>query len=153
MGLLLVLGVGLGFVGSTVWCMLGGVCSLESSVVSGVAVGVLGVCCTLGVLVAVMSKSALLGLHSWLLDAMEGPTPVSALLHSATLVCAGVVLLGRCVEWVGGWSWLLGVGCWGALWACWLGVWFMDVKRVVALSTMVHVAVMVVGIGCCAGSG
>ena len=100
-----------------------------------------------------MSKSGLLGLHSWLLDAMEGPTPVSALLHSATLVCAGVVLLGRCVDFVGGWSWLLGIGCWGALWACWLGVWFLDVKRVVALSTMVHVAVMVVGIGCCAGSG
>ena len=107
----------------------------------------------LGVIVALGSKSALVGLHSWLLDAMEGPTPVSALLHSATLVCAGVVVAARWLWCFGGLAWLLCLGLTVVIMAGFIGLWLMDVKRVVAYSTMVHVGLMVAGLGCSAACG
>lgn len=60
--------------------------------IDGTLITIIGIC----FLIAAMGKSAQIGLHIWLPLAMEGPTPVSALIHAATLVTAGVYLLMRC---------------------------------------------------------
>nr|YP_008578716.1 NADH dehydrogenase subunit 5 [Candida bohioensis]AGW07346.1 NADH dehydrogenase subunit 5 [Candida bohioensis] len=102
-------------------------------------------------LLAATAKSAQLGLHAWLLQAMEGPTPVSALLHAATMVCAGVYVLVRSyfmLEYAP--TLMIGV--------CWLGgittlvsglmaVVTNDIKKVIALSTMSQLSIMMLAIG------
>jgi NADH-quinone oxidoreductase subunit L len=97
------------------------------------------------------AKSAQIPLHTWLPDAMEGPTPVSALIHAATMVTAGVYLVARCaplwsqnsdaqvlVGTIGGLTALLGaiLGC--AQW---------DIKRILAYSTMSQIGYMIMGVG------
>lgn len=102
-------------------------------------------------LVAATAKSAQLGLHSWLLQAMEGPTPVSALLHAATMVCAGIYVLVRSsfileyspsilliIIWLGGITTLV---------SGLIAVWTNDIKRVIALSTMSQLSIMMISIG------
>lgn len=85
----------------------------------------MGLLVMFGFVMGCWCKSALIGLHSWLLDAMEGPTPVSALLHSATLVCAGIVVMAKCEGvWsmiVGGGTGLVLLGCCSSLMACMVG--------------------------------
>ena len=89
--------------------------------------------------VGAVGKSAQLGLHTWLPDAMEGPTPVSALIHAATMVTAGVFLIARCspvFEYAP--SALLVVTVVGAMtsfFAATTGVVQNDLKRVIAYST------------------
>src|SRR3546814_627222 len=86
-----------------------------------------------------MGKSAQLGLHTWLPDAMEGPTPVSALIHAATMVTAGVFMVARCsplfeyapatLEFV------TIIGASTAFFAATVGLAQNDIKRVIAYST------------------
>ncbi|MBI4353140.1 MAG: NADH-quinone oxidoreductase subunit L, partial [Candidatus Omnitrophica bacterium] len=98
-----------------------------------------------------MGKSALFPLHVWLPDAMEGPTPVSALIHSATMVAAGVFLLARAFDLFGASAVTLLVvltaGALTALIGASLAVIQRDVKRILAYSTISQLGLMVMGIG------
>lgn len=108
---------------------------------------------TLGLLLllAATAKSAQLGLHAWLLQAMEGPTPVSALLHAATMVCAGVYVLVRSYMILEYTPTMLLIICWlGGLTTLVSGLIAIvtnDIKRVIALSTMSQLSIMVLAIG------
>ena len=106
---------------------------------------------TLGIFAAAVGKSGQFPLHSWLPDAMEGPTPVSALIHAATMVAAGVFLVGRfypvflaaqdtlaVVALVGGFT---------ALMAATLGLVMNDIKRVMAYSTVSQLGYMMAALG------
>jgi len=101
--------------------------------------------------IGAVAKSAQLPLHSWLPDAMEGPTPVSALIHAATMVTAGVYLVARCAPlWTASHDaqTLVGsVGCLTALAGALLGVAQWDIKRILAYSTMSQIGYMIMGVG------
>jgi NADH-quinone oxidoreductase subunit L len=89
--------------------------------------------------IGAMGKSAQIGLHTWLPDAMEGPTPVSALIHAATMVTAGVFMVCRLSPMFEYAPWALGlvtfVGATTAIFAASVGLVQNDIKRVIAYST------------------
>ena len=97
------------------------------------------------------AKSAQVPLHTWLPDAMEGPTPVSALIHAATMVTAGVYLIARCWPlWNASHDAQTVAGTIGALTAligAVLGTAQWDIKRILAYSTMSQIGYMVMGVG------
>jgi NADH-quinone oxidoreductase subunit L len=97
------------------------------------------------------AKSAQIPLHTWLPDAMEGPTPVSALIHAATMVTAGVYLVARCAPlWSvdGNAQVLVGtIGGLTALVGAILGMAQWDIKRILAYSTMSQIGYMIMGVG------
>lgn len=98
-----------------------------------------------------VGKSAQLGLHTWLPDAMEGPTPVSALIHAATMVTAGVFVLVRCsplLEYSGNALIIITVfGGLTAFFAGTIGIFQNDLKRVIAYSTCSQLGYMVFACG------
>ena len=102
-------------------------------------------------LLGAVGKSAQLGLHTWLPDAMEGPTPVSALIHAATMVTAGVFLLVRCSSILEESSLVLFcillVGGLTAFFAGVIGLVQNDLKRVIAFSTCSQLGYMVFSCG------
>ena len=103
------------------------------------------------VLIGVAGKSAQIGLHTWLPDAMEGPTPVSALIHAATMVTAGVFLLLRTHSiWEFSSSVVLVIAILGATTAFFgatVGLVQNDIKKVIAYSTCSQLGYMVFAIG------
>ena len=105
----------------------------------------------LGIFAGAVGKSAQFPLHVWLPDAMEGPTPVSALIHAATMVAAGVFLVARfyplfeasptaltTVAYIGGFT---------AIFAASMGLVMNDIKRVLAYSTISQLGYMMLGLG------
>src|SRR5436309_2471561 len=102
-------------------------------------------------LVGAMAKSAQLPLHTWLPDAMEGPTPVSALIHAATMVTAGVYLVGRMHPIYDIAVYAHGavaiVGAVTALFAATIAIVQVDIKRVLAYSTMSQIGYMFFAVG------
>ena len=98
-----------------------------------------------------MGKSAQLGLHTWLPDAMEGPTPVSALIHAATMVTAGVFMMCRLSPLFEAVPDVLGlvalVGALTAFIAATIALTQWDIKRVIAYSTMSQLGYMFMAIG------
>ena len=105
----------------------------------------------LGIFAGAVGKSAQFPLHVWLPDAMEGPTPVSALIHAATMVAAGVYLVARMypvfqvsetalrtVAYVGGFT---------AIFAASMGIVVTDIKRVLAYSTISQLGYMMLALG------
>jgi len=98
-----------------------------------------------------MGKSAMLPLHIWLPDAMEGPTPVSALIHAATMVVAGVYLVARMFPLylmeTQALDFITCVGAITALYAAIVACAQIDIKRVLAFSTISQIAFMMVSLG------
>jgi len=98
-----------------------------------------------------MGKSAQMPLHVWLPDSMEGPTPISALIHAATMVTAGVFMLARMSPLfelsVSALSFVLIVGATTALFTGFLGLVQTDIKRVIAYSTLSQLGYMIVAAG------
>ncbi len=102
-------------------------------------------------LVGAIAKSAQIPLHTWLPDAMEGPTPVSALIHAATMVTAGVYLVGRMHPIydiaVYAHAAVAIIGAVTALFAATIAIVQTDIKRVLAYSTMSQIGYMFLAVG------
>jgi len=135
-----------------VWAALGSLnfTQLQSALVANpMALGTIATVAGLLVFCGAMGKSAQFPLHVWLPDAMEGPTPVSALIHAATMVAAGVYMLCRIlfllnadalqfIAYIGGFTSLL---------AALIAVQQNDIKRIIAYSTLSQLGYMVMAVG------
>ncbi len=118
---------------------------------TGFVTGAVGIAICLLLLLAACGKSAQLPLHVWLPDAMEGPTPASALIHAATMVTAGVYLVARCAPLYVACPEALTVvsivGATTALVAALIGTVQNDLKRVLAYSTISQLGFMFASLG------
>jgi NADH-quinone oxidoreductase subunit L len=124
-------GATLGGIGDSQWSVLTAIC--------------------IGLFVGAMGKSAQVPLHVWLPDSMEGPTPISALIHAATMVTAGIFMVARMSPLFelseAALSFVTIIGATTALFMALLGVVQNDIKRVIAYSTLSQLGYMTVALG------
>ena len=115
--------------------------------INGSIVTIIGIC----LLIGAMAKSSQVGLHIWLPMAMEGPTPVSALIHAATMVTAGVYLLMRASPLIEYSTTVLVLCLWlgtiTTVFSSLIGLFQQDIKKVIAYSTMSQLGMMVIAVG------
>jgi NADH-quinone oxidoreductase subunit L len=123
--------------------------------IPGISVGLLTAICIL-LFIGAMGKSAQFPLHVWLPDSMEGPTPISALIHAATMVTAGIFMVARMSPLFElsdtALSFVMVIGAITALFMGFLGMVQNDIKRVVAYSTLSQLGYMTVALGASAYS-
>jgi len=124
--------------------------NLTMSVIPGQEWSVMTVICIL-LFIGAMGKSAQVPLHVWLPDSMEGPTPISALIHAATMVTAGIFMVARMSPLfelsTTALSFVMVIGAITALFMGFLGLVQNDIKRVVAYSTLSQLGYMTVALG------
>ncbi len=105
----------------------------------------------IGLFIGAMGKSAQVPLHVWLPDSMEGPTPISALIHAATMVTAGIFMVARMSPLFElsptALNFILFIGATTAFWTGLIGMVQNDIKRVVAYSTLSQLGYMTVALG------
>jgi NADH-quinone oxidoreductase subunit L len=126
------------------------IAQLRELAIAGILSGSVLTWSAIGIFAGAAGKSAQFPLHTWLPDAMEGPTPVSALIHAATMVAAGVFLVARTLPlFEHSSSALLTVGAIGgftAIFAASMGLVAYDIKRVLAYSTVSQLGYMMLGL-------
>jgi len=124
---------------------------LHSMAIAGTLAGTTLTWAAIGIFAGAVGKSAQFPLHTWLPDAMEGPTPVSALIHAATMVAAGVFLVARTFPLFSHSTEALTtvavVGGFTAIFAATMGLVMNDIKRVLAYSTISQLGYMMLGLG------
>lgn len=129
--------------------------NMEISLFSNTSWSLMTVTCIL-LFVGAMGKSAQVPLHVWLPDSMEGPTPISALIHAATMVTAGIFMVARMSPLfelsTTALSFVMTIGAITALFMGLLGIIQNDIKRVVAYSTLSQLGYMTVALGASAYS-
>ena len=127
------------------------IAELHTLAITGVLAGTTLTWAAMGIFAGAVGKSAQFPLHVWLPDAMEGPTPVSALIHAATMVAAGVFLVARTfplfVQSVEAVTTVAIIGGFTAIFAASMGLVMNDIKRVLAYSTISQLGYMVLALG------
>ncbi len=158
-GFLLGIGMVLFFMGSldyaTVFKAAPALADVKVVLIPGLQWSLMTVTCIL-LFIGAMGKSAQVPLHVWLPDSMEGPTPISALIHAATMVTAGIFMVARMSPLFElsntALSFVMIVGSITALFMGFLGVMQNDIKRIVAYSTLSQLGYMTVALGASAYS-
>ncbi len=158
-GFLLGIGMVLYYIGSvdyaTVFKAAPALANMQVSLIPNTSWSLMTVICIL-LFIGAMGKSAQVPLHVWLPDSMEGPTPISALIHAATMVTAGIFMVARMSPLfelsTTALSFVMMIGAITALFMGFLGIIQNDIKRVVAYSTLSQLGYMTVALGASAYS-